>query len=403
MEILAIIIIVFLGSLAGIITGLLPGIHINLVAMLILTNFMILSQFFSIENLVIFIIVMGIVHSFVDFIPSVLFGVPSSDTALATLPGQRMVLEGNGYKAIYLSSIGSFFGMIFAIIISPIFYFSLENIYNLIKDFIPYLLIFTLIILIFFENGLSQKFWAIIIILFSSGFGMLVLNSNIIKNPLLIIFSGLFGISSIFISLNENVAKLPKQNFKFKFQLNKIFFKGIFIGGVSSSICSISPGIGNAQAGTIASVFLKNATAEVFIVILSSINTINFILSFLTLYLIDRARNGAVLVISQIKFNISFNDILIYFIMIIISCIIGFFLTLILGKFLIRFIQRINFQVLNYLILILIFFTVWYMTGLYEIFVMIVASFLGILCVNLNVKRIHLMSVLLVPVIFNLI
>lgn len=403
MEILAIIIIVFLGSLAGIITGLLPGIHINLVAMLILTNFMILSQFFSIENLVIFIIVMGIVHSFVDFIPSVLFGVPSSDTALATLPGQRMVLEGNGYKAIYLSSIGSFFGMIFAIIISPIFYFSLENIYNLIKDFIPYLLIFTLIILIFFENGLSQKFWAIIIILFSSGFGMLVLNSNIIKNPLLIIFSGLFGISSIFISLNENVAKLPKQNFKFKFQLNKTFFKGIFIGGVSSSICSISPGIGNAQAGTIASVFLKNATAEVFIVILSSINTINFILSFLTLYLIDRARNGAVLVISQIKFNISFNDILIYFIMIIISCIIGFFLTLILGKFLIRFIQRINFQVLNYLILILIFFTVWYMTGLYEIFVMIVASFLGILCVNLNVKRIHLMSVLLVPIIFNLI
>jgi len=84
------------------------------------------------------------------------------------------------------------------------------------------------------------------------------------------------------------------------FKVDFSFFKAVFVGGITSSVCSVVPGVGNAQAATIVSVFFRKMSAELFIVMLSVINTINFALSIVTFYLISRARNGSILVVSQI-------------------------------------------------------------------------------------------------------
>ena len=46
---------------------------------------------------------------------------------------------------------------------------------------------------------------------------------------------------------------------------------------------------------------IANQTTENFLITISSINTINFSISVLTFYLIQRARNGSIIAISQLK------------------------------------------------------------------------------------------------------
>lgn len=403
MELLTITLIIILGIIAGTITGLIPGIHINLVATTILINITILLNYFNLQQIIIFILSMGITHTFIDFIPSILFGVPSSDTALSILPGHKLVLEGKAYKAIYLSSIGSLYGIIFTLLITPIFFFGLQATYEFVKKYIPYFLIFTIIILILSEPKLNNKFWALIITLFAGSFGMLILNTNLISDPLLILFTGTFGISTIIHSLNQNENSLPEQNYKINdFKLSTNFFKAILIGGTTSSLCSITPGIGNAQAATISALFFKKITSELFIVVISTINTINFALSIITFYLIEKARNGSIVVISQIIETLTFQDLKTYLTTITIVGLIAFFLTLALGKKLIKTISKLNIKKINIYLLLFLLTTIYLLTNIYGLLILISSSFLGILTISLGIRRIHLMSILLIPVIINL-
>ncbi|MDO9537169.1 MAG: tripartite tricarboxylate transporter permease [Thermoplasmata archaeon] len=125
---LAIILFTLLGSMAGIITGLVPGIHVNNVAYMILASQSALLSLAMLafgwaqpsgSELVIIIcsLVIGnaITHTFLDFIPSVFLGAPDAETALSLLPGHRMVLAGRGFEAVKCSIIGSFGAVIGAL------------------------------------------------------------------------------------------------------------------------------------------------------------------------------------------------------------------------------------------------------------------------------------------------
>jgi TctA family transporter len=118
---LAIIMFTLLGCGAGIITGLVPGVHVNLVAYMILVSQSTLLAFALVafgwalptaSQLIIIVcsLVIGnvITHTFMDFIPSVFLGAPDSETALSMLPGHRMMMAGRGYEAVKCSVIGSF-------------------------------------------------------------------------------------------------------------------------------------------------------------------------------------------------------------------------------------------------------------------------------------------------------
>lgn len=397
------IIIILLGILAGVFTGLIPGIHNNMIAQIVLLNAGILLLFFSLNDLIIFIICVGLVHSFTSFIPAILFGVPSEDSSMSILPAHQLVLKGKAYEAIFLSSIGSLFGMFFAFFIVIIAYFYLENAYNLAKNYIAYFLIFVVLLLILLEEDINKRFWAFIVVLFSGGFGFLILNSFHIENSLLLLFSGLFGVSGIIMSILSENSKIPKQNFKLDFKYNKKFFISIINGTFSASICSISPGLGNAQAASISSLFSKNSSGKDFIIISSAINTINFILSFISLYVIEKARNGSVLVISLLIEKIEFYEMIFYFSIIFFVSILAFLITLFLGKILIIQISKINVKKLNIFVLIFIFFICFIFDGFFGLIILVCAASLGLFCLNIGVRRVHMMAVLLVPVVFNLI
>lgn len=96
------------GCALGIITGLIPGLHVNNVAILLIAiSPTLLQHGISPVCIAIIIIANAVAHTFLDFIPSIFLGAPEAETALAVLPGHRLLLEGRGIEAIRLSALGS--------------------------------------------------------------------------------------------------------------------------------------------------------------------------------------------------------------------------------------------------------------------------------------------------------
>ena len=113
-QLIPIILALGLGILAGTFTGLIPGIHTNTLAVILLALLGYLSSI-PVLVLAVFLISMVITHSFLDFIPSIFFGAPEPATALSVLPGHNLLLKGEGYKALKLTVIGGLGGFLFAL------------------------------------------------------------------------------------------------------------------------------------------------------------------------------------------------------------------------------------------------------------------------------------------------
>ena len=138
------ILFLLFGILAGTFTGLVPGIHINLVASSVIAfSYSIFSEINSIY-LVVFIVAMSIAHVFIDFIPSVFLGCPDTDTELSVLPGHEMLKQGFGFQAVFLTALGGIIGIIIFVLISFPFILIIQKIYNIIKFLVPYILIIRL-------------------------------------------------------------------------------------------------------------------------------------------------------------------------------------------------------------------------------------------------------------------
>src|SRR3989338_5575838 len=115
---LEIILFLFLGIMAGILTSLAPGVHINLVGAILIS---LSASFFISLNptyLVVFIVAMAITHSFVDFIPSIFVGAPDEGAELSVLPGHELLKQGRGYEAVMLTNYGSLAAIFILFLIS---------------------------------------------------------------------------------------------------------------------------------------------------------------------------------------------------------------------------------------------------------------------------------------------
>ncbi|WP_311171906.1 tripartite tricarboxylate transporter permease [Halobellus ordinarius] len=97
----------------GTLTGLVPGLHVNNVA------FLLVGVAPSIDGpaaaVGAAILAAGVVHTFLSIVPALVLGVPEAATAPGALPGHRLVLAGRGREAIRLSALGSSVALVAAV------------------------------------------------------------------------------------------------------------------------------------------------------------------------------------------------------------------------------------------------------------------------------------------------
>ena len=382
-------IVIFLGILAGTFTGLIPGIHINLVSIILLstTTLTIINPLF----LVIFIVAMAITHTFLDFIPSIYLGAPDEDTGLSVLPGHKFLLQGHAHEAVMLTLYGSITAMPIILIFTPIFIFLLPIVQQPLQNIMFLIIIFTSIFLILTER--KNKLIALIIFILAGFLGIITYNIPI-NQPLFPLLTGLFGGSSLVTSIikKQKIPKQTTQTTKKNFSL-----KIILASMLSAPLCSFLPSLGSAQAAVIGS-SIVSTNKKSFLTLLGAINTIVMALSFITLYVIGKTRTGAALAISQL---ITLTPTYIYLIIltIIISAIISIPLTIFFSKFFAKHINKINYSILSYLILSFLIILILCFSSLFGTLIFLVSTALGLFCISLNIRRTHLMGALMIPTI----
>jgi len=297
------------GVLVGSITGLAPGIHINLVAFFLLS--LVTAGYFTGISpiiLVVFIVALSISHTFVDFIPSIFLGAPDEDSVLSVLPGHEMLIKGKAYEAVILTLYGCIAGIFIIILLSPLFILFLPKIYESAGTIMPFILIVTSFFLFYFEK--SSKLWAIIIFLLAGFLGIANMNLNL-KEPLLPLLTGLFGASSLITSVSKK-QKLPKQRIIKLRQVKikkKSIAKSIFASLIASPLCSFLPGLGSGQAAVIGSEVTHDLDRKEFLILLGAINTMVIGLSFVTLYTIQKSRTGSAVAISKLLETFSIGNL----------------------------------------------------------------------------------------------
>ena len=394
-----IIVAIGVGIVFGIITGLTPGIHINLVSVLLVSSSSYFLGFTEPITLAVFIIAMGVTHTFLDAIPSIFLGAPDESQILNVLPGHRLLLRGMGYEAVKLTVIGSLMGLLITILLLTILMPLSIIIFTGLQNVVGYILVAVSVFMILKERGLNRKFWAFLVFMLSGILGVLVLTMPDISQPLFPLLSGLFGVATLLDSLTQNVS-LPKQRVTEMITPERSGMLKAFGGAVfSGSLTGLFPGLGSAHAAIIAMQFLGNIGMYSFMILIGGISTVNFLFSLVTFYTIDKARNGGIVAIQEIVGSIDFSQFMLLVAVSLVAGGIATFLALLFSRGFAAIVSKVNYKHLSLTIMLLIGILAVVFDGLTGLLILAASTAIGLIPPHVQVKRSMAMGVLLLPVI----
>lgn len=381
---------IFLGCALGTITGITPGLHINTISTLAL--------FFAAgtdTNIGLMIVAMAIVHSFVDFIPSILFGAPDNESFLSVLPGHYFLLKGNALQAIQLTIAGGIFSLAASFLVLPVFFLFVSKLSSFFKEIIPWILVSSIILMVATEK--HHKKISGLVILLSGLLGIIALNGQLISNPLLPLTTGFFGGSALVFSVlkKETITKQKEKKFFLK---TPTAISGTVISSLAAAVISIIPSMGPSQAAFLVKQFTGKISRPEFLVILGGVGTANFLFTFFLLFLTGKTRTGAAAAI-QTLFAPDNQSLFLVLITILISGGIGAIITDVIAKKAVKKIHLLGYQKLNKLVLTFLFAMTFALSGFFGLIAFITATATGALAQSFGVKRTTCMAFLMVPTI----
>src|SRR2546428_5730781 len=151
-----------LGIGIGVVTGLIPGMHVNNIIPILLTSSFFISDPLSLSVMIISI---AVTQTFIQFIPSIFLGAPEEGTSLSVLPGHKLLFEGRGYEAVKLTVIGGIGSLLLTMFLVTIFSQYFQTFYTLSRPYIQYLLLFIIAAMIVSEKSSRKILYASSIIL----------------------------------------------------------------------------------------------------------------------------------------------------------------------------------------------------------------------------------------------
>ena len=394
---LEIIIALILGIGTGIITGLTPGLHINLVSLLVLSFSPLLLQITSPIVLGVYIIAMAITHTFLDAIPSIYLGAPDESQALNVLPGHRLLMKGEGHNAIVCTVIGALGAILLGILFFPVFILLMKWLAEPVTGIVGYLLILLMVYMIWREK--EKKIKALALFLLSGTLGLLVFSIPTLEQPLFPLLSGLFGFSILLISLAQK-SVIPEQKLDQPLNLStKNLVKSVSGATGMGFIAAFLPGFGSSQAAIIATNVVGDIGDEGFLTLVGGINTANMLISIAAAYILDKSRNGAILVVNKLLDGMSLETMLIFLAVSLVAAGAAALLTINISKIFARVIVKVKYSYIILSIIIFITLLTIYFDGFLGLIILGTATALGLISSAWGVGKNHLMGCLLIPVI----
>jgi putative membrane protein len=441
LELLLVLGFCMLGVILGILTGLVPGLHVNNIALILLSLSSAIiaacqslvaygiSQQFILVLICGLIVSISLVHSFHQNLPSTFVGAPNEDTALSVLPAHHLLLRGEGYKAVTLATLGCTGAILVCLCLFVPLRFILGpplGLYSLVRGIMVWILIAVVILMTLThktritELGLEGKasmaagmLFAAFVLLVSGVFGLLIFTMPVdsplgLAAPVLFpALAGLFGMPTLLSSLVTKPA-IPEQKIE-PLVLNQIEKKAsvvsVFTGSFAGIFVSLIPGLTTATGTVLAMTVRQRSSTEQTIVTLAAVNTAASFFVIVVLFILLKARSGVTIAINTLLPAVAWADLpmpstLAYLLMfLVLSGCISYFSTMYIARLFAEKFSRIPYTPLVASTILFITVLVVLFTGILGLVVLLAGTSIGFLPICWSVRRSQCMGVLLIPII----
>ena len=430
-----------LGVILGILTGFVPGLHVNNIALILLSfSSTIIAAFqplvaYGLSEQFILVLICGLIvaisltHSFTQNLSSTFVGAPNEDTALSVLPAHTLLLSGEGYKAVALATLGCIGAILVCLGLFVPLRFLLGpplNLYSTARGIMVWILIAVVILMTLThktritEFGLEGKasmvagmLFAAFVLFISGLFGLLIFTLQMdspigLAAPVLFpALAGLFGMPTLLSSLVTKPA-IPEQKIE-PLILNQIEKKAsvisVMTGSVAGIFVSLIPGLTTATGTVLAMTVRERSSTEQTIVTLAAVNTAASFFVIVVLFVLLKARSGVTIAINTLLPAAAWADLLMpstlaYLLMfLVLSGCISFFSTMYFAKLFAEKFSRIPYTALVGFTILFIVVLVVLFTGVLGFIVLLAGTSIGFLPISWGVRRSQCMGVLLIPMI----
>ena len=402
------------GAGLGLFSGMVPGIHSNTLASMLLVAFpsmeSALSGILPAESVAIAVcacvMAASVVHSFVDFVPSVFIGAPDSEDAVSVLPGHRLVLQGRGMEAVRAAAIGSLVGCAVSILQSvPLQYAMLNGAGPVVEKLTPAVLVFASGVIVLSEFSGGGGPWALAEFLLAGALGYMCMElpipcTGILGEGTLIfpMLTGLFGIPVLLESSGGN-GKLPEQRDGCRDPVGPVpGLKGV----VTGCIAGWFPGITSTVGASMSACFMPDDRPERFVSTVASVGTVTSVLSLVTLSVTGSGRSGSAIVVREIIGDgldgFMSEGFILMLISMAVSAVAGYALTIWAGRMMTKLVKRIDQVLLGRSVIILLVVLVGLMTGPGGLVVLLSSTVAGFMPTVFGTGRTVLCGCLILPV-----
>ena len=381
------------GVALGTVTGLVPGLHVNSVAFLLVGIAPTLSGPAVAVGAA--VISAGIVHTFLSVIPGLVLGVPEAATAAGALPGHRLVLQGYGREAIRLSALGSGISLTAALIGAVPLSWIIASQQELLREILPFLLLGIAGALVIMEPTWRSRGGGIICFCIASGLGFLALDlpaagilapdgSASMLGP---IFAGLFGAPVLLDALTAD-GEIPPQTYE-QLSLSPLStVRAALAGTGGGALVGYLPGVSSGVAAVLA---LGGAGG-------SGVDTATAVFAVASLAVLGSPRSGVTVALSELGGGSLPTGLVSMLIITVVAAALGIAILVTIGDLYLDIVRRLPRRPLVLLVLgLLIILSVGF-AGLLGGGVFLFSTVIGLVPPRVRARRVHLMAVLLGPV-----
>ncbi len=380
------------GVLIGTISGLTPGLHVNLAAAIFV------HATGGLPGLVVAValVSMSFAHVFLEFVPAVFLSAASEDTAMASKPAAEMLMKGLGYDAVRLAVTGCMAGFLAAALLLPILLLSVPFVFSAVRPYIGLVLSLFALFMVWMER--RRLFWAFLVFAASGALGIIAFGLPGLGEPLLPMLSGLFAVSFIVMSLASDF-QLPVQHAVDVVELKaSSMAQGAALAIAAGSIISIFPALGPAQSASVIGSLARSRENTGYLVLIGAVASVSMFMSLVTMYTIARARNGSVAMAQDALGGVGVG----HFSLLLAAAFLSAGLSVVAAVYAARLSCRVatwlNYKLLLGFVASLILLLVVLFSGVAGLVVMLTGAAIGIVCISKGLNRSLLMGCLMLPV-----
>ncbi len=388
------------GCLLGTCSGLVPGLHANNFALLLAGA----APSVPLDPLALgaAMLAAGVVHTFLDIVPSLALGVPDGAMAAAALPGHRLVLRGRGREALRLSALGSGAAVAVATLLAFPVTWAMVRLAPLLTEWFPVVAAAVLAVLLATEPSHSARLAGLLAFAAATALGAvtlgLSLSGPIAGGVLAPLFGGLFGAPVLLDALHGG--GVPEQDDAALAIPPLDLGISAAAGGLSGAAVGYLPGV---SAGVAATISLPAVPARSdlrgFVVATSGANSSTAVFALFALVALGAPRSGVLVAVDDAGVPLSLSVLLP---VVIVAAAVGFVLVGVLGDAAFRAVSRLDQRRLALAVLCLLVGLSALFAGLAGIAVFSIATLVGLLAVRIGARRVYLMGVLLGPLALGL-